>query len=89
MMLIVVLFYTYKGILGTNIAFINILIFIIAIIVGEIFTYKKIKLNSYCNNLIFKIILIILSISFILFTFKTPRIGIFKNPVNDTYGINQ
>lgn len=89
MMLIVVLFYTYKGILGTSIAFINILIFIIAIIAGEIFTYKKIKLNSYCNNLIFKIVLIILSISFILFTFKTPHIGIFKNPVDETYGINQ
>lgn len=90
MITIVVLFYTYKGILGTSIAFINILIFIIAIVVGEISTYKKIKLNSSCNNnLTSMITLLVLSICFIIFTFIPPHIGLFEDPIDKTYGINQ
>jgi len=89
MLFVVVIFYTYSGIIGKSFGIINILIFIVAIIVGEIYAYKKIKSNTPCNNLIPKIILLILSISFIVFTFKTPHIGIFKDPVNGSYGINQ
>ena len=88
LLFIVIAFYTYSGVLGKNIDFINIIIFFIAAIIGEYFTYKKISTNKNCNNLVPIIFLIILSFCFILFTFKTPEIGIFKDPVNKTYGIN-
>ena len=89
MISVVVLFYTYKGVFGTSIAFINIMIFIIAIIIGEIYTYKKIKLNISCNNLTSLISLLVLTSCFIIFTFAPPHIGLFEDPVDKTYGINQ
>lgn len=86
---IIVFYYTYSGIIGTHFAIIDIISFIFAIILGEAYTYYKIKNANYnYNNTKSYIILIILTISFILFTFYTPRIGIFKNPKNNTYGIN-
>lgn len=84
---IVVFFYTYSGIIGNHYPIIDIISFIVAIIVGEYYTYKNIKFNSPCNIFISIIILLTLSISFLTFTFNTPHIGIFKDPTTNTYGI--
>ncbi|MBQ3415660.1 MAG: hypothetical protein IJH39_10060 [Clostridia bacterium] len=87
MIFIVVFFYTYFGILGKNIAFIDILSFFIADILGEVIAYISI-INKYkCNRLISILVLILISILFIIFTFFSPRIGLFKDPVTGTYGI--
>lgn len=88
LLFITIAFYTYTGVLGKSIGFINIVIFFLAAIIGEYFTYKKISTNKSCNKLVPIIFLILLSICFIIFTFKTPHIGIFKDPVTNTYGIN-
>lgn len=87
LLFIVISFYTYTGIIGTNFASINILIFILAVIIGEIYTYKKINNDSSCSSIKSLIILIFLILSFIVFTFKPPHIGLFKDPVNGTYGM--
>jgi len=86
---IIVIHYSYTGIIGKHIAIIDIITFIIAIIIGEIYTYKKIINNKICNNILSKVILTILCLCFILFTFITPKIGIFKDPLTKTYGINE
>ncbi len=86
---IIVLFYTYSGILGNNISAINIAIYIISIIIGQIYSYNKLNDISICNNKVALWVLITLLISFILFTFKTPQIGIFEDPTTNTYGINE
>ena len=83
-----IFFYTYTGILGTNFAILNIAIFFIAIILGEFIAYKLMISNFTCNSKISLIILIILLIFFILFTFSPPRIGLFKDPISEGYGIN-
>lgn len=80
-------FYTYTGILGFNIDILNIVSFFIAIILGEYVTYKIINSNYSCNNKISIIILLILLISFILFTYITPKISLFKDPLTSTFGI--
>lgn len=85
---IVIFFYTYSGIIGTNFAIINILSFIVAIIIGEIYTYVKIQSNVDCNNFFSMIILSFLTLSFIIFTFKPPHIGLFKDPITESYGIS-
>ena len=85
---IIMLFYTYSGILGNNISVINILIYIISALIGQIYSYNKIKDTSSCNNKIAVGMLITLLICFITFTYKTPRIGIFEDPTTNTYGIN-
>ena len=87
LLFIVISFYTYTGIIGTNFASINILIFILAVIIGEIYTYKKINNDSSCSSIKSLIILIFLILSFIVFTFRPPHIVLFKDPVNGTYGM--
>lgn len=84
---IVIFFYTYTGIIGTHFPVIDILSFIASIILGEIYTYQKIQSNASCNNKLSIIILIVLAISFTIFTFNPPHLGIFKDPVTETYGI--
>ena len=80
-------FYTYTGILGTNFAFLNILTFIVSVILGEYIAYRIIISNFSCNNKIAIIFLIILFLCFVIFTYFTPRIGLFKDPVHGIYGI--
>lgn len=86
---IIISFYTYSGILGTNYSFINIIIFFISVILGQYYCLKRIISNSSCNNLFFLIILVILTFSFIFFTFSPPHIGLFKDPITSSFGINK
>ena len=74
-------YYTYSGILGTNLAVIDILSFYIAAFLGEYVSYKLMKKPLKCNNSTAVVVLGILLICFITFTFNAPRIGIFKNPI--------
>lgn len=77
----VIFFYTYTGILGTNVDFLNITTFFIAVILGEFIAYRYMILNNPCNKKIAITILIILFLCFIVFTFVPPSIGLFKNPI--------
>jgi hypothetical protein len=82
---VIIFFYTYTGILGTNFAILDIASFFVAVILGEYVSYKKIKSKSTCNNLISIIILLVLCLCFIFFTFYPPHIGLFKDPVSGMY----
>lgn len=82
----VIFFYTYTGILGKNIAFIDLSSFFIATILGEFVAYLLIINKFKCNNFIAIITLAIIFVCFIIFTFNTPKIGIFKDPLTKTYG---
>ena len=84
----IIFFYTYTGILGYNIAFINILTFYTAVILGEYTAYRIMLSNFKCNKKIAIIILSVLFACFVIFTFNTPQIGLFEDPVNGGYGIN-
>ena len=85
----VIFFYTYIGILGTNCAFANILIFILSIVIGEYISYILIINNFIFNKIFCMSILIILSILFLIFTFNPPKINLFKDPINSSYGIKK
>lgn len=83
----IIFFYTYTGILGTNIAILNIATFYIATIIGECISYKIMLSNFKCNNKIFLIILCLLFLFLIIFTYFPPKIGLFEDPLTGTYGI--
>ena len=85
----IVFFYTYTGILGKDIPFISILSFFIAIFLGEFISYLLIINNFKCNKMLAIAVLIILFILFVFFTFNPLKIGLFKDPLNGTYGINK
>lgn len=89
MFFIVSFYYTYTGITGQNIGFINISSFFIAITIAEYYTYQKIQKTSNCNKKRALIYLTLLFIAFITFTFTPPHIGIFKDPLTNTFGIKK
>lgn len=88
MAFIVIFFYTYTGIIGKSISIIDISSFIIAVILGESISYLLVVNKFKCNSIISVCTLVVLSICFILFTFFTPQIGIFKDPITGLYGIS-
>ena len=87
MLFTIIAYYTYSGVIGKNIDVINIIIFILAVIIGQYVSYKKLKSKFYCNNLVAIIILVIIYLYFLVFTFYSPQIGLFKDPVTGTFGI--
>lgn len=83
MSFIIIFFYTYTGIIGKSIVFIDIASFFVAVILGEYIAYKLMTSNFKCNKIIATIILLVILICFVVFTYYTPNIGIFKNPVTN------
>ena len=84
----VITFYIYSGIVGNNFGIVNIIIFILSIILGEIISYKIVGTEKESDQLIYLLLIIILFIAFILFTYFPPKIGIFRDPISGWYGIN-
>jgi len=81
MLFTIIFFYTYSGILGTNIDFINILTFFMAVILGEYIAYRIMISDFSCNPGISVLILDILIFCFVFFSFYPPQIGLFIPPV--------
>lgn len=81
-------FYTYTGIIGTNFAVLDIGSFVVAILLGEYVTYKLLTSPKTFNlEFISIIFLILLLLSFIIYTFSPPKIELFKDPINGSFGI--
>ncbi len=86
---IVVLFYSYTFILGEDLFIMDILIFITAVIIGQLVSYKlltSIKLPQSFNKLA-PVFLIIIFLAFSLLTFYAPHLPIFRDPSSGGYGI--
>ena len=84
----IIFFYTYTGILGINIDFLNISSFYIAVILGEYISYKVMLSNFNCNNSKAIISLILLLFCFIFFTYFPPQIGLLQDPITKGFGIS-
>jgi hypothetical protein len=86
---IVVLYYAYTAILGYGPLQIDITIFVIAVILGQLMSCKLLiasplpaRLNRFAP-----IALAVLGVLFVLFTFYTPQLSVFRDPVSGGYGI--
>lgn len=86
---IIIFFYTYTAIAGTNFATLDIGSFFVAVILGEYVAYKIITYKTICNTNIAIIILTILLIGFIAFTYRPPKIFLFQDPITGEYGIKK
>ena len=89
LILIPILFYTYNGIIGSSPDWINIAIFFISAAAAFIYETKLFKSEKLkCRSPKLSVILLLLiALLFIIFTFATPELGIFKDPLTKTYGI--
>lgn len=87
--LIPVSFYTYNGVIGKSPDWLNISIFFVSAAVAYIYETRLFNAETTrCKSQkIAFIMLCALAISFIVFTFSTPTLGIFKDPLTGTYGI--
>ena len=87
--LIPILFYTYNGVVGKSPDWINIAIFFVSAAVAYIVETRLFKKESVtCKRPKSAIACLgAIAVCFILFTFFTPEIGIFKDPLTGTYGI--
>lgn len=83
-----VLFYTYNGVVGKSPDWINIAIFFIAAALVFVFETKLFKSESIrcAHPRAALTALVIIALLFVLFTFRTPELGIFKDPLTGTYG---
>ena len=84
-----VIFYTYNGVIGKSPDWINIAIFFIAAAIAYLYETKLFqKENIQCESPKTAIVILFaIALCFALFTFFTPEIGIFKDPLTGTYGI--
>ena len=87
--LIPVLFYTYNGVIGPSPDYINIAIFFVSAAIAFIFETRRFNSEStVCRHPRIAIgVLCVIALLFVIFTFATPEIGIFKDPLTGTYGI--
>ena len=88
-LLIPVLFYTYNGVIGKSPDWLNIAIFFVSAAIAYLFEAKLFRSEKpRCGSPKWAIaVLCVLALLFVIFTFATPEIGIFKDPLTGTYGI--
>lgn len=88
--LIIILFYTYSGIVGKNYLVADIATFIISVIVSYYLSYRFISdknFNSKDSNFYGLTGFFVLLFLVIIFTFNPPDIALFKDPVTGISGI--
>ena len=59
----------------------------VAVILGELVSYKVLVSSFDCNSSVALVGIILLLACFIIFTYFTPEIGLFKDPVTGLFGI--
>ena len=89
LLLIPIMFYTYNGVIGKSPDWINIAIFFIAAAV--VYIYETRQFHRDVSPCLFPkaafAALCAITLLFVLFTFFTPEIAIFRDPITGTYGI--
>jgi hypothetical protein len=89
LILIPIIFYTYNGVIAHSPDWVNISIFFISSAIMYIYEARQFNvgtMNCKYPPLSFAALLVI-ALLFIIFTFKTPSLYIFKDPLTSAYGI--
>ena len=85
---ITVLFYAYTMVIE-DILIADLIIFVVAIVVGQLTSYKILTMNPLPSwlNRFGMVFLILLAIAFSTLTYYAPQMPIFKDPITGGYGI--
>ncbi len=89
LLLIPVIFYTLRGIFGTTPDWINIAIFFVSAAIAFIYETKLLKNGSMpCRGEKWALAaLCMIAVAFWIFTFWTPRISLFQDPIDGSFGV--
>ena len=87
--LIPILFYTYNGVIGKSPDWINIVIFFVSAAIAYLYEARVFRESrGFCRSPKAAFLtLCAIALLFAVFTFATPRLGIFKDPLTQAYGI--
>ena len=82
MLVIVVLFYTYTGVLGTVIDWLNIVIYFVGMGTAYLYSYRKLNSEKllHCNPRLSLLLTFTLLVLFMIFTVYPPSLGLFRAP---------
>ncbi len=78
--MIPVLFYTYTGILGFHVDWLNIALYIISVLVAYFVVYKAAGDCTQKDSKVLRYIMYVLIIAFMVFSVYPPEIGLFMSP---------
>ena len=90
------LFYSYTAVLGTNYLALDITVFLLSILLAFFLSGLTERKAAYPsgNRALFRVLpylsmaaVLLLFALFVLFTFRTPRLPLFRDPVNGSFGI--
>lgn len=86
---IVVLFYAYTAIIGRGILAVDISIFVIAVWLGQLTSYRILNLKQLPRwlNYLGIFLILVLALAFGVFTFYPPQLPIFQDGLTGSYGI--
>lgn len=80
-LLIPVIFYTYTGILGHHIFFMDLLTFTISVIAAFYSVYKlTLSCKAKKHTILLLVLTCLLGLCFLLFTYTPPNLGLFADP---------
>ena len=87
--LIPALFYTYNGAIGHSPDWLNIAIFFLSAALAYLYETRLFKRETLrnCSPRRAIVVLCVIAVLFVVFTFLPPRLGIFRDPLTGTYGI--
>ena len=87
--LIPIIFYTYNGAIGKSPDWFNIAIFFIAAAITYIYEAKLLKSEpkEHAPTWLSLTLLFVIALAFVFFTFDPPTLGLFKDPIDGTFGI--
>ena len=89
LIVIPILFYTYNGVIGRSPDWINITIFFISAALTYIYETRLFNNGAaICRRpWVAFATLCLIAVLFTVFTFRTPELGIFRDPITGSYGI--
>jgi hypothetical protein len=86
---IAAIFYAYTAIFGEEILIVDILIFLVAVALGQLASYKILTMKQWprWTSGVGIVMVVLLAAALGVFTFYPPELGIFKDAVSGGYGI--
>ncbi len=86
--LIPLVFYTYNGAIGPSPDWLNITLFFICASAAFLYEARQFKKETIsCSHKLSLSLLVLLALLFVTFTFRTPELSLFQDPLSGRYGI--